>query len=102
MVVNAGLGSAFCALPILIMEHVDHSQTAAVNALNALARVIGSVLSSAIVTAVMASGAVLVAGQGAARGVDVPRCVRDRRDPGRSGGSARLASRACGCPFPCL
>jgi MFS family permease len=63
VVVNAGLGSAFCALPILIMEHVDHSQTAAVNALNALARVIGSVVSSAIVTAVMATGAVLVAGQ---------------------------------------
>lgn len=61
--VNAGLGSAFCALPIIIMDTVHHSQTAAVNALNALARVVGSVLASAIVTAVMATGATLVAGR---------------------------------------
>jgi MFS family permease len=62
-VVNAGLGLAFCALPILIMDNVHHSQTAAVNALNALARVVGSVLASAIVTAVMATGATVVAGR---------------------------------------
>jgi len=61
--VNAGLGSAFCALPILIMDNVHHSQTAAVNALNALARVVGSVLASAVVTAVMATGATVVAGR---------------------------------------
>ena len=61
-VVNVGLGASFCSLPIMIMEHVSHAQTAAVNAVNALARVVGSVLSSAIVTALMATGAVVVAG----------------------------------------
>jgi len=64
-VVSAGLGIGFCALPVLILEHVDRSQTAAVNGLNALARVIGSVLASALVTAVMASGIVTAAGQDA-------------------------------------
>jgi MFS family permease len=63
MVVNVGLGTSFCALPIMINEHVDQSQTAAVNAVNALARVVGSVLASAIVAAMMATGAVVVAGQ---------------------------------------
>jgi MFS family permease len=61
-IVNAGLGSGFCALPLLIIENVPLGQTAAVNAVNALTRVVGSVLSSAIVTSVMATGAVLVAG----------------------------------------
>jgi hypothetical protein len=60
--VNVGIGTSYCALPIMIMQHVDHGQTSAVNAVNALARVIGSVLSSAIVTAVMATGAVTVSG----------------------------------------
>jgi MFS family permease len=61
-VISAGLGIGFCALPILILEHVDRSQTAAVNAVNALARVVGSVLASALVTAVMASGVATLGG----------------------------------------
>jgi MFS family permease len=61
-VVSAGLGLAFCAPPILIAEHVSQGQTAAVNALNALARVVGSVVASAVVTAVMATGSVSLGG----------------------------------------
>ena len=46
----------------MILRHVDIAQTAAVNAVNALARVVGSVLAAAIVTTVMATGSTLVAG----------------------------------------
>ena len=62
VVVDVGLGTAFCALPLLLNRHVGHGLTAAVNAVNALARVVGSVLASAVVTSVMATGAVVAGG----------------------------------------
>ena len=61
-VVSVGLGIGHCAGPIMILRHVVIAQTAAVNAVNALARVVGSVLAAAIVTTVMATGSTLVAG----------------------------------------
>jgi MFS family permease len=61
-VVSAGLGIGQCAAPLLLLEHVAVAQTAAANAVSALARVVGSVVASALVTSVMATGAVLVGG----------------------------------------
>ena len=61
-VVSAGLGIGQCAVPVMVLEHVRPAQTAAVNAVSALARVVGSVVASALVTTVMAAGAVVVAG----------------------------------------
>jgi MFS family permease len=62
VVVSAGLGVGQCAVPILVLDHVDAAHTAAVNAVSALARVAGSVLASALVTTVLAAGSVVVAG----------------------------------------
>jgi MFS family permease len=61
-VISIGLGIGQCAVPLMVLEHVSPAQTAAVNAVSALARVVGSVLASALVTAVMATGAVVVGG----------------------------------------
>lgn len=61
-VISAGLGFGQCAAPLLLFEHVRMEQTAAANSVSALARVVGSVLASALVTSVMATGAVLVSG----------------------------------------
>jgi len=61
-VVSAGLGVAQCAAPLLLLEHIGPEQTAAANSVSALARVVGSVLASALVTSVMATGALLVDG----------------------------------------
>jgi hypothetical protein len=61
-VVSAGLGVGQCAAPLLLLEHVGLEQTAATNAVSALARVVGSVVASALVTSVMAMGSVLVGG----------------------------------------
>jgi MFS family permease len=61
-VISAGLGVGQCAAPLLLLEHVSLEQTAATNAVSALARVVGSVVASALVTSVMATGAVLVSG----------------------------------------
>ena len=62
VVVNIGIGLSFAALPLLIIENVGVDETAAVNAINALARTLGSVLASAGVSAVLATGSVLLAG----------------------------------------
>jgi MFS family permease len=61
-VVSDGLGVGQCAAPLLLFEHVGLAQTAAANSVSALARVVGSVLASALVTSVMATGAVLLDG----------------------------------------
>ena len=62
VVVDLGLGAAFCSLPILIMDHVEAEHMAAANALNALSRVVGSAVASAVVPAVLASGTAAVGG----------------------------------------
>jgi MFS family permease len=59
-VICVGLGIGQCAVPIMVLEHVGQGQTAAVNAVSALARVVGSVLASALVTTVLAAGSVVV------------------------------------------
>jgi hypothetical protein len=62
VIVNAGLGPLFCALPILILHSVDVSETSAVNAVNALSRLTGSVVASALAASILATGTVVVAG----------------------------------------
>jgi hypothetical protein len=62
IIVNAGLGPVFCALPILILQSVDVSETSAVNAVNALSRLTGSVVASALAASILATGSVVVAG----------------------------------------
>lgn len=62
IVVNAGLGPLFCALPTLILHSVDVSETSAVNAVNALSRLTGSVVASALAASILATGTVVVAG----------------------------------------
>jgi hypothetical protein len=61
-VVNLGLGVGFCTLPIIIMEQVDVEHIAAANAVNGLCRVVGSVVGSAVVAAVLATGTSNIAG----------------------------------------
>jgi MFS family permease len=54
MFVGAGIGIAYAAMPALIMGAVPVSETAAANGLNALMRSLGTSLSSAVVSVVLA------------------------------------------------
>ncbi|MGW6455769.1 MFS transporter [Streptomyces sp. NPDC055078] len=58
VVLGAGIGFAYAALPALIVGAVDPSQTGAANGLNALMRSIGTSVSSAVIGMVLARTAV--------------------------------------------
>ncbi|MFF7645257.1 MFS transporter [Streptomyces canus] len=53
-VIGAGVGFAYGAMPALIMDAVDASETAAANSLNTLMRAIGSSVASAVAGVVLA------------------------------------------------
>ena len=55
LVIGAGVGIAFAAMPALIMSAVPVSETGAANGLNSLMRAIGTSLSSAVMSAVLAN-----------------------------------------------
>ncbi len=55
MVISAGVGLAFAAMPALIMGAVPITETAAANGLNSLMRAIGTSTSAAIISVVLAS-----------------------------------------------
>lgn len=55
MVISAGLGLAFAAMPALIMGAVPITETAAANGLNSLMRAIGTSSSAAVITVVLTS-----------------------------------------------
>ena len=52
--IGAGIGVAYAAMPALIMGAVPITETAAANGLNALMRSMGTSLSSAVVSVVLA------------------------------------------------
>lgn len=54
MVISAGIGFAYAAMPALIMAAVPLSETAAANGLNSLARSLGTSVSSAVIGVVLA------------------------------------------------
>ncbi|MER6914428.1 MFS transporter [Streptomyces sp. NPDC000594] len=58
VVLGAGIGLAYAALPALITAAVDPSQTGAANGLNALMRSVGTAVSSAVVGMVLARTAI--------------------------------------------
>lgn len=62
MVVNIGTAITYSAMPILIMQAVPVTETAASNGLNSLVRSIGTSTSSAVVTALLTALTVEVAG----------------------------------------
>lgn len=62
LVVSAGVGFAFAALPALINSAVPVSETAAANGINTLARSLGTSTSSAVMSAVLAQMTVTLAG----------------------------------------
>lgn len=62
VVVNIGLGPLFSTLPILILGAVDPGEMSSVNAVNALSRLIGSVLASALAGTILASGVIAIGG----------------------------------------
>ena len=66
IVVGAGVGLAYAALPALILGAVDPSETGAANGLNTLMRYIGMTVSSAVI------GTVLATTSRTAGGVEVP------------------------------
>jgi EmrB/QacA subfamily drug resistance transporter len=55
MVISAGVGLAFAAMPALIMGAVPITETAAANGLNSLMRAIGTSTSAAVMSVVLAS-----------------------------------------------
>lgn len=62
VLVSVGVGFAFSSLPALINAAVPVSETAAANGINALARSLGTSISSAVIGAVLAAMTVTVAG----------------------------------------
>ncbi|MEO5877445.1 MAG: MFS transporter, partial [Streptosporangiaceae bacterium] len=62
-VVAAGTGLAYSALPLLLMQDVPLSETAAANGLNTLMRMIGQSMSSAVSAAVLAGLTMNVGGR---------------------------------------
>ncbi|MDA4106890.1 MFS transporter permease [Mycobacterium holsaticum DSM 44478] len=62
VLVSIGVGFAFASMPALINAAVPISETAAANGINALARSLGTSISSAVVGAVLAGMTVSVAG----------------------------------------
>ncbi|MGA7204729.1 MAG: MFS transporter [Specibacter sp.] len=55
MIISAGVGLAFAAMPALIMGAVPITETAAANGLNSLMRAIGTSTSAAVMSVVLAS-----------------------------------------------
>jgi len=62
VVCNAGIAFGYATMPVLIMDAVPVTQTAAANGLNALMRALGLALSGAVVGAVLAVSMSSVAG----------------------------------------
>ncbi len=62
MVVNIGTAITYSAMPILIMQSVPITETAASNGLNSLVRSIGTSTSSAVVTALLTAMTMDIAG----------------------------------------
>jgi MFS family permease len=60
VVIGAGIGVAYAAMPALIMGAVPVTETAAANGLNALMRSVGTSLSSAVVSVVLAHHVLLL------------------------------------------
>lgn len=63
VLVSVGVGFAYSSLPSLINAAVPMSETAAANGINALARALGTSISSAVVGAVLTGLTISVAGQ---------------------------------------
>ncbi|MEO3760074.1 MFS transporter [Mycobacterium sp. B14F4] len=63
VLVSVGVGFAFSSLPALINAAVPVSETAAANGINALARSLGTSISSAVIGAVLAAMTITVAGE---------------------------------------
>ncbi|WP_390893556.1 MFS transporter [Mycobacterium deserti] len=63
VLVSVGVGFAFSSLPALINAAVPMSETAAANGINALARSLGTSISSAVIGAVLAAMTTTLAGQ---------------------------------------
>lgn len=63
MVIKAGIGIAYGAMPALIMSSVSPAETGSANSFNTLMRQIGSSTGSAVVGAVLAGVAVTVGGE---------------------------------------
>lgn len=62
MIVGAGIGIAYAAMPALIMGAVPITETAAANGLNSLMRAVGTSMSSAVVSVVLADMTIEMAG----------------------------------------
>lgn len=62
IVISLGVGFAYSSLPALINAAVPMSETAAANGINALARSLGTSVSSAVIGAVLASTTITYAG----------------------------------------
>ena len=62
VLVSIGVGLAFASLPALINAAVPMSETAAANGINALARALGTSISSAVIGAILAGMSVTVGG----------------------------------------
>jgi MFS family permease len=63
ILVSVGVGFAYSSLPALINAAVPMSETAAANGINALARALGTSISSAVVGAVLTGLTITLAGQ---------------------------------------
>ena len=63
VLVSVGVGFAYSSLPALINAAVPISETAAANGINALARALGTSVSSAVIGAVLTGLTITVAGQ---------------------------------------
>lgn len=63
VVASVGVGFAFASMPALINAAVPVSETAAANGINALARSLGTSLSSAVMAAILAGATVSVMGR---------------------------------------
>src|SRR6185312_1862749 len=63
ILISVGVGFAYSSLPALINAAVPMSETAAANGINALARALGTSISSAVVGAVLTGLTISIAGQ---------------------------------------
>jgi MFS family permease len=66
VIIGAGVGIAYAAMPALIMGSVPVTETASANGLNSLMRSVGTAISSAVMAAMLAQLTISVGG------VDVP------------------------------
>ncbi|WP_235737841.1 MFS transporter [Nocardioides alcanivorans] len=73
VLVSAGIGMAFAAMPALIMGAVPVTETAAANGLNSLMRSLGTTSSAAVLSAVLSASTVVVAGDQMASGSAITR-----------------------------